>query len=243
LIFSEDPRGGGRRQPVAGDGPHGGGSVVDVVVVSTVVDVVEVVLDDELLIVDVVLVVVDVVLVVEVLLVELDVLEEEVVELVVEVLLVVVDVVLLVDDVLVLDEVLVLDDVLVVEEVLVVVDVLLVVEVVLVDVVLVVEVVVDDDVVVGGPPISQFVPEMPDGQMQRYVPVSVARQVPPFRHGLFGIHGSAGSVVLVVVPAVHADEPGGADVPGAQAVQTVAPPVENVSAGQARHSAAPSAAA
>ena len=168
---------------MAGEGPHGGGSVVDVVVEAIVDDVVEVVLDDEL---------------------ELDV-----------VLVVVVDVV-------------------VVDEVLVVVDVLVVV-------VLVVEVVDEVVVVVGAPPISQFWPVMPGGQTQRYEPDSVARHVPPFRHGSFGVHGLLGSVVVVVVPAVHVDEPGGADVPGAQAVHAAAPPVENVSAGQARQAAAPPA--
>lgn len=120
---------------------------------------------------------------------------------------------------------------LVVDEVLLVVDVLLVVEMVLV-----VE-------VVGGPPISQCWPEMPGGQRQRYELVSVARQVPPFRHGSFGVQGLLGSVVVVVAPAVQVDEPGGADVPGAQGVQAAAVPVENVSAGQARQAAAPSAAA
>jgi hypothetical protein len=74
------------------------------------------------------------------------------------------------------------------------------------------------------------------------VPVCVARQVPPFRHG-FGVHGSLGSVVVVVGPAVHVDEPGGADVPGGHEAHVVAAPVENVSAGQARQAAAPSAAA
>jgi hypothetical protein len=232
LIFNDDRPGGVRRHPVAGDGPHGSGTVVDVVVEATVVDVVEVVLDDELLVVDVVLVVVDVVLlVVDVLLVEVDVLEVVVlvlVELVVDVVLVVVDEVVVLVDVLVL----------VVDEVLVVVDVLLVVEVVVV-----VEVVDDVVVVVGGPPISQFWPEIPGGQRQRYVPDSVARQVPPFRHGSFGVHGLLGSVVVVVVPAVHVDEPGGADVPGGHGVHAAAAPVENVSAGQARQAAAPSAAA
>ena len=95
--------------------------------------------------------------------------------------------------------------------------------------------------VVGGPPISQFVPEMPGGQTQRYVSDGVARQVPPLKHGL-GVHGSLG-IVVVVVPAVHADEPGGADVPGGHGAHAVAAPVENVLAGQARQADAPSAAA
>jgi hypothetical protein len=222
LIFSDDRPGGPRRHPVAGVGPHASGSVVVVVVEATVVDVVEVVLDDEVLVVDVV--VVDVVLlVVDVLLVEVDVLEVVVlvlVELVVDVVLVVVV------------------DVLVVDEVVVVVDVLLVVEVVMV-----VEVVDDVVVVVGGPPISQFWPEMPGGQTQRYDSGPAARHVPPFRHGSFGVHGLLGSVVVVVVPPVHVDEPGGADVPGGHGVHSAAAPVENVSAGQSRQAAAPSAAA
>ena len=81
-------------------------------------------------------------------------------------------VVVVVDAVGVVDEV---DEVVLVEDVLLVLWVVLLVE-------------VDDDVdvVVGGPPISQFGPEMPGGQMQRYAPGSVARQVPPFRHGLLG---------------------------------------------------------
>jgi hypothetical protein len=58
----------------------------------------------------------------------------------------------------------------------------------------------------------------------------VARQVPPFRHG-FGLHGLGTVVVVVVAPAVHTDEPGGADVPGGHAVHDVAAPAENVSAG------------
>jgi hypothetical protein len=179
LIFSNDLRGGVTRHPVAGAGPHGGGSVVVVVDGVTVVDVVEVLLEDELLVTDVVLVVVDVVLLV--------------------------------------------------------VDVLLVVEVETVLVLLLVVVVV--------PPISQFGPEMPGGQTQRYALDSVARQVPPFRHGSFGRHGLLGSVVVVVGPAVHADEPGGADVPGGQGAHAVAAPVENVSAGQARQAGAPPSAA
>jgi hypothetical protein len=117
-------------------------------------------------------------------------------------------------------------------------DVLLVV-----DELLVVELVDDVVVVVGGPPISQFWPEMPGGQTQRYVPDSVARQVPPFRHGTVGVHGPLGSVVVVVVPAVHVDEPGGAEVPGAQGAHAAAAPVEKVFAGQARQAAVPSAAA
>jgi len=169
---------------VAGDGPHGSGGGVDVVVVEVVV---------------------------EATVVDVAVLEEEVVLMVV---------------VLVVDEVLLVVDVL-----LVVVDVLLVVVMVLV-----VE-------VVGGPPISQCWPEIPGGQRQRYELDSVARQVPPFRHGSFGVQGLLGSVVVVVAPAVHVDEPGGADVPGAQGVHAAAVPVENVSAGQARQAAAPSAAA
>jgi len=79
--------------------------------------------------------------------------------------------------------------------------------------------------------------------MQRYALDSVTRQVPPFRHGLFGRHGLLGSVVVVVVPAVHVDEPGGADVPGGHGAHAVAAPVENVSAGQTRQAGAPSAAA
>jgi hypothetical protein len=47
--------------------------------------------------------------------------------------------------------------------------------------------------------------------------------------------------VVVVGPAVHVDEPGTADVPGGHDVHVVADPVENVSAGQARQAAAPSA--
>jgi hypothetical protein len=131
----------------------------------------------------------------------------------------------------------VLDEV-VLDDVLLVVDELLVV-----DVVLVVELVDDVVVVIGGPPISQFWPEMPGGQTQRYVPDSVARQVPPFRHGTFGVHEPLGSVVVVVVPAVHVDEPGGAEVPNAQGVHAAAAPVEKVFAEQARQAAAPSAAA
>ncbi len=146
----------------------------------------------------------------------------------------VVDVVVeLLEDELVLDDVVVVD---VVEEVLVLDDVLLVLDVlVLVDVV--------DDVVVVVPPFSQFVPVMPAGQMHTYAPASVARHVPPFRHGLLGRHGFAGKVVVVVVPAVHTAEPGGALVPGGQEVHAVAAPVENVFAGHARHADAPAAAA
>ena len=169
MSFNDERPGWLTWHPVAGDGPHGGGSVVDVVGATTVVDV-ELV-EDELLVVEVLLVV-DVVLVVDVL------------------LLVLLD---------------------------------------------------DDVVVVGGPPISQFVPEMPGGQMQRYVPDVVARQVPPLKHGP-GVHASLGSVVVVVVPAVHVDEPGGADVPGAQGAHTDADPVENVLAGHSRQAAAPAAA-
>lgn len=165
MILSDEPPGGVSRQPVAGDGPHGGASVVDVVAGVAVVDVVEVVLVDVLLVLE------------EVLLVE------------------------------------------------------------------VVEDVEDVDVVVGGPPISQFAPEMPGGQMQRYPLGGAARQVPPFRHGLLGAHGVPGSVVVVVVPAVHVDEPGGADVPAGHGAHAVAAPVANVSAGQARQAAAPSDAA
>jgi hypothetical protein len=49
--------------------------------------------------------------------------------------------------------------------------------------------------------------------------------------------------VVVVVPAVHVDEPAGADVPGGHGAHAVAVPVENVFAGQARQVGAPSAAA
>lgn len=205
---------------------------MDVVVGATVVDVVEVVLDDD--VVEAVLVVgVDVVVLV---------VEDVVVVLVLVELVVVVVVRLVVVDELVMvvvGEVVVLVDVL-----LVVVDVLVVDDVVLVlAAVLLVEVVDDVVVVVGGPPISQFEPEMPAGQMQRYVPDSAARQVPPFRHGLLGVHGLLGSVVVVVVPAVHAEEPGGADVPGGHGAHAVAAPVEDVSAGHVTQADAPSAAA
>jgi hypothetical protein len=94
-------------------------------------------------------------------------------------------VVVVVDAAMVVDVVEVVDDELVVVDVvLVVVDVvLLVVEDV---VLLLVELVVDVLLVVGGPPISQFAPEMPAGQTQKYPPKSAARQVPPLRHGLLG---------------------------------------------------------
>lgn len=154
LSFSDDRRGGARRHPVAGAGPHATGSVVEVV-----------------------------------------------------------EVVFVVDDVL-----LVLDVVLLVE---------------LVDVVVVVEV----------PPISQCAPEIPGGQTQTNVADPEARQVPPFRHGLPGRHGLLGSVVVVVVPALHVGEPSGADVPGGHGAHAVAAPVENVLAGQAMQAGAPSAAA
>ena len=139
----------------------------------------------------------------------------------------VVDVELVEDELLVDEELLVEDEVL---DVLLEVDVLLVL---LVD--------VDDVVVVvtGPPPISQFVPEMPGGHTQIWVPEGVAIQVPPLTHVLTGAHGSLGSVVEVVVPAVQADEPGGANVPGGHGAHAEAAPVENVSTGQSRQAAAP----
>ena len=94
-------------------------------------------------------------------------------------------------------------------------------------------------VVTGPPPISQFVPEMPGGHTQIWVPEGVAIQVPPLTHVLTGAHGSPGSVVEVVVPAVHADAPGGANVPGGHGVHAEAVPVENVLTGQSRQPAAP----
>lgn len=225
---------------MAGDGAHGAGSVVvvdggmvAVVVVVVVAIVVDVLVDD---------------VVVEVVVVDVLVVDEVVVVLVVVVELVVVDV-LVVDDVVVVVEVLVVDVlvevvVLVVVEVLVDVDdvVLVVLVVVLVDVdvlvvVLVVEVVVvgGSVVVVGTAEISQFVPENPDWQTHVYPPPSVARQMPPLRHGL-GLHGFTGGMVVVVVvgPGVQTAEPGGADVPRGQAVQMVAAPSENVFAGHVR---------
>src|SRR5207245_2516323 len=81
-------------------------------------------------------------------------------------------------------------------------------------------------------------PVMPAGQMQTYAPGSVARHVPPFRHGLLGRHGLPGNVVVVVVPAVHTDEPGGALVLGGHEVHAAAPPMEYVSAGHAGRAAA-----
>jgi hypothetical protein len=113
--------------------------------------------------------------------------------------------------------------------------VVVIVVVVVVDVVLVV--VVDDVVVVvllvevvGVAEISQLVPENPDGQTQVYPLSSVARQVPPFRHG-FGLQGLGTVVVVVVVPGVHIDEPGGAEVPTGHGVHDAPAPAENVFAG------------
>ena len=159
LTLSDDRPGCVTRHPVAGAGPHGGGVVVLVVDGAAVDVVVEV--EDELLLEDVA--------------VELPVVDVPVVELVV-------DAVLLVDVVLLLVLVLLVD----VLVVLVVVLVLVVDELVVVDVVLVVDVVDVAVLVEVVPPISQFVPLMPVGQMQTYAPASVARHVPPFRHGLFG---------------------------------------------------------
>jgi hypothetical protein len=126
----------------------------------------------------------------------------------------------------------------VVDVVLLVVDV----ELLVLELLVLVEVVVDVVVLLVVPPISQCEPEIPAGQMQTNVAESVARHVPPLRH-VFAVHGSLGSVVVVVVPAVHAEAPSGADVPGGHGVHAVAEPVENVFAGQARHAAAPAAAA
>jgi hypothetical protein len=68
LSCSEELAAGARWHPVAGEGPHGGGSVVvDVVDGAAVVDVE--VLDDELLLVDVLLLVDELLLEVDVLLV------------------------------------------------------------------------------------------------------------------------------------------------------------------------------
>ena len=134
---------------------------------------------------------------------------------------------------LVEDELLVDEELLVEDEVL---DVLLEVDVLLVLLVDVDEVVV---VVTGPPPISQCTPEMPGGHTQRKVPDDVARQVLPLTHVFVGAHGSLGSVVDVVVPAVHADEPGGANVPGGHGAHAEAAPVENVLMGQSRQAAAP----
>ena len=142
------------------------------------------------------------------------------------IVVVVVVVVLVVDSVVlvVVDAVVVLLDSVVVDSVVVVVDAVVVV----VDVVAVV-------VVVG---FSQLVPDDPGWQTQRYPLVSVARQMPPLRHG-FGLHGRGRVVLVVVVPGLHTAEPGGADVPGGQAVQEVAAPSEKVSSGQEGHSGDP----
>jgi hypothetical protein len=116
--------------------------------------------------------------------------------------------------------------------------------VVVVVVVVVVLVLVVDDVVVDVVAVvvvvgfSQLMPDDPGGQTQRYPLESVARQMPPLKHG-FGLHGWGRVVLVVVVPAVHTAEPGGADVPGGHAVQEVAAPTENVSAGQTRQSDEP----
>src|SRR5947208_1676754 len=76
-----------------------------------------------------------------------------------------------------------------------------------------------------------------------YAPGWEAGHVPAFRDGLLGRHGLPGNVVVVVVPAVHTDEPGGALVLGGHEVHAAAPPLEYVSAGHARQADAPAAAA
>jgi hypothetical protein len=184
--------------------------VVVAVVVVDVVAVVVVVLVVDVVAVVVVAVVVDVVavLVVAVVVDVVDVVDVEVVVGVVVVVVVVVRVVVV--DVVV---VLVVDD-----------DVVVVVVVV---------VLVDDVVVVVPSNISQFVPENPGWQTQRYPPLSVARHVPSLRHGL-GWQGFGTVVVVVVGPGVQVADPGGAVVPGGHAVHEVAPSAENVSDGQGR---------